>query len=250
MRFAVFAFCILHFALPAQAQHETASDIQDGERVFRQSCANCHGPDGNEISGIDLGRGIFKTAKTDEDLVRVIQKGVPGTPMPATNMSDEQAKRVVAYLRSTAATKTSATAVGDAVRGKALFEGKGCLNCHRVSGIGSRVGPDLTNVGQLRRSDYLERALVNPAAEVVPTGRFYRVVTKDGATVSGRLLNIDTFTVQMIDMKEQLRSFSKANLKEHGFIPSPMPSFKSTLNTQELADVVSYLVSLKGRTTP
>jgi hypothetical protein len=61
------------------------------------------------------------------------------------------------------------------------------------------------------------------------------------------LLNIDTFTVQMIDTKEQLRSFTKANLKEHGFIPSPMPSFKSTFNAQELADVVSYLVSLKGR---
>jgi mono/diheme cytochrome c family protein len=29
-----------------------------------------------------------------------------------------------------------------------------------------------------------------------------------------------------------------------------MPSFKSTFDTQELADVVSYLVSLKGRTTP
>jgi mono/diheme cytochrome c family protein len=54
----------------------------------------------------------------------------------------------------------------------------------------------------------------------------------------------------MIDTKEQLRSFTKTNLKEHGFIPSPMPSFKSTFNTQELADVVSYLVSLKGRTTP
>jgi hypothetical protein len=85
---------------------------------------------------------------------------------------------------------------------------------------------------------------------VLPSGRFYRVVTKEGATVTGRLLNIDTFTVQMMDMKEQLRSFTKANLKESGFIPSPMPSFKSTFNTQELADVVSYLVSLKGRTTP
>ena len=74
---AVFAFCILTFALPATAQHETASDIEDGGRVFRQSCANCHGPDGNEIPGIDLGRGVFKTAKTDEDLVRIIQKGVP-----------------------------------------------------------------------------------------------------------------------------------------------------------------------------
>jgi hypothetical protein len=28
-----------------------------------------------------------------------------------------------------------------------------------------------------------------------------------------------------------------------------MPSFKSTFNAQELADVVSYLVSLKGRAT-
>ncbi len=248
--FAVFAFCILHFELPASAQHETASDIQDGGRVFRQSCANCHGPDGNEIPGIDLGRGVFKTAKTDEDLVRIIQKGVPGTPMPATSMSDEQAKRVVAYLRSTAATKTSASAVGDATRGKAIFDGKGnCTSCHRVSGVGSRVGPDLTRIGQLRVAE-LERALVDPGGEVRPASRFYRVVTRDGATVTGRLLNIDTFTVQMIDTKEQLRSFTKANLKEHGFIPSPMPSYKATFNTQELADVVSYLVSLKGRGTP
>ncbi len=60
---AVFAFCILHFELRTvvYAQHETASDIEDGGRVFRQSCANCHGPDGNEIPGIDLGRGVFKT---------------------------------------------------------------------------------------------------------------------------------------------------------------------------------------------
>ena len=248
---AVFAFCILHFELPVSAQHETASDIEDGGRVFRQSCANCHGPDGNEIPGIDLGRGVFKTAKTDEDLVAIIRKGIPGTPMPATNMSEEQAKRVVAYLRSTAATKTSASAVGDATRGKGLFEGKGgCLKCHRANGVGSRLGPDLTRIGQLRRSVDLERSLVDPAAEVLPSGRFYRVVTKDGATVTGRLLNIDTFTVQLMDTKEQLRSFNKANLKESGFIPSPMPSYKSTFNTQELADVVSYLVSLKGRPTP
>jgi putative heme-binding domain-containing protein len=248
---ALFAFCILHFELPASAQHETASDIEDGARVFRQSCANCHGPDGNEIPGIDLGRGVFKTARTDEDLVRIIQKGVPGTTMPPTNMSDEQAKRVVSYLRSTAATKPTAKATGDAARGKALFEGKGgCVKCHRANGVGSRIGPDLTRVGQLRRSIDLERSLIDPVAEVQPAGRFYRVVTKEGATVTGRLLNIDTFTVQMMDMKEQLRSFTKANLKESGFIPSPMPSFKSTFNTQELADVVSYLVSLKGRTTP
>ena len=53
-----FASCISHYL--RHAQHETASDIEDGGRVFRQSCANCHGPDGNEIPGIDLGRGVVQ----------------------------------------------------------------------------------------------------------------------------------------------------------------------------------------------
>lgn len=37
----------------------------------------------------------------------------------------------------------------------------------------------------------------------------------------------------------------KSDLREHGFTASPMPSVADTLNPQELADVVSYLVSLK-----
>jgi putative heme-binding domain-containing protein len=133
-----------------------------------------------------------------------------------------------------------------------LFEGKGtCLTCHRVSGTGSRLGPDLTNVGQLRRAMDLERSLLEPDAEVLGQNRFYRVVTRDGTTTIGRLLNLDTFTVQMIDSKEQLRSFVKSDLREHGFVEkSPMPSYKDKLSAQELADLVSYLVSLKVKVAP
>src|SRR5215468_270531 len=37
---------------------------------------------------------------------------------------------------------------GDAVRGKAIFEGKGnCQSCHRVAGVGSVFGPDLSTIG-------------------------------------------------------------------------------------------------------
>ncbi|HLG58883.1 MAG TPA: c-type cytochrome [Vicinamibacterales bacterium] len=243
----------MHFALPVvvYAQHETAFDVEDGARVFRNSCANCHGPDGDEIAGVDLGRGQFKRATSDADLVRIIRQGIPNTPMPATNMTEEQAARVVAYLRSVAASKRSTSATGDAVRGQAVFAGKGaCATCHRVAGVGSRLGPDLTKIGQLRRTVDLERSLLDPAAEVLPSGRFYRVVTEDGTTVTGRLLNIDTFTVQMMDSKEQLRSFVKADLREHGFLPTPMPSYRSTLTAQDVADVVSYLVTLKGRLGP
>jgi cytochrome c oxidase cbb3-type subunit 3 len=234
---------------PLLAQHNTAQDIDDGGRAFRNTCANCHGPDGDGVAGIDLGRGVFRRAKTDQDLVQIIRAGVPGTAMPASDMPVEQAEQIVAYLRSVASTKRSTSAAGDLDRGKALFDGKGaCGTCHRVNGAGARLGPDLTNIGQLRKAVELETSVVDPGKEIFYTNRSYRVVTKDGATVTGRLLNLDSFTVQMLDTKEQLRSFEKTNLRDFGFVEtSPMPSYKEKLNAQELADVVSYLVSLKGK---
>jgi len=120
-----------------------------------------------------------------------------------------------------------------------------------VSGAGSRLGPDLSNIGQLRRAAEIERSLLEPDAEVLGNNRFYRVTLKDGTTVTGRLLNIDTFTVQLLDSKEQLRSFVKSDVRAHDFVEqSPMPAYKEKLSPQELADVVSYLVSLKGKTSP
>jgi putative heme-binding domain-containing protein len=229
------------------AQHATAFDIEDGARAFRNTCATCHGPDGDQIAGIDLGRGQFRRPLSDEELVGIIRKGIPNTPMPATNVSEVQAVKIVAYLRSVAVARRGAAAAGDAVRGKAIFDGKGaCSTCHRVNGNGSRLGPDLSRVGQVRRTIELEQSLLDPAAEVLPANRSYRVTMRDGTTVTGRLLNHDSFTVQMLDSKEQLRSFAKADLREHGFAPTPMPSAQGRLDSQETADVVSYLASLKG----
>jgi putative heme-binding domain-containing protein len=229
----------------AAAQHETAADLLDGERAFRNTCANCHGPDGDVIPGIDLGRGRFRRDMTDEDLVRIIRTGIPNTPMPASQMTVEQAQKIVAYLRNRAATARGSVAVGDALRGKPAFD-KSCSSCHRVGATGSRVGPDLTDVGTRRNAAELERALVDPGADVAPANRTYRVVLKDGTAVTGRLLGHDTFSVQLLDTKEQLRSFAKGDLKEMGFLPSPMPSFRA-MSPQEIADMVSYLSSLRGQ---
>jgi len=239
----------LAMAASLSAQHNTAQDIEDGGRAFRNTCANCHGPDGDQVSGIDLGRNIFRRAKTDQDLIQIIRTGIPGTSMPASDMPVAQAEQIVSYLRTTAATKRSNTSVGDAMRGKALFTGKGaCGACHRVDGVGARTGPDLTNVGQLRKSVELETSLTDPSKDVFYSNRTYRVVTKAGVTVTGRLMNLDSFSVLMLDSKEQLRSFEKSGLRDYGFVDvSPMPSYKDKLDSQELADLVSYLVSLKGK---
>ena len=137
---------------------------------------------------------------------------------------------------------------GNAAAGAAIVAGKGmCLTCHRVQGKGSRLGPDLTDIGTLRDTKQLMTSLVEPDAEILPENRFYRVVARDGAAISGRLLNLDTFQVLMLDEKEQLRSFQKSELREHGFVKgSKMPSYRERLSRQELADVIAYLSTLKG----
>ena len=82
----------------------------------------------------------------------------------------------------------------------------------------------------------------------MPINRPVRIVTKDGKTITGRRLNEDTFTVQVIDDQERLLSLSKADFREYTILKtSPMPSYKDKLSAQEMADLLAYLVSLKGR---
>jgi hypothetical protein len=92
--------------------------------------------------------------------------------------------------------------------------------------------------------------LLEPDAEVQPENRFYKVTPKTGEPVVGRLLNRDTFTVQLLDTDERLRSFRIADLRDHGFDETPMPSVRGELRPQEIADVVSYLSSLRGEAQP
>jgi cytochrome c oxidase cbb3-type subunit III len=236
----------------AVAQHATAFDIEDGGRAYESTCANCHGPDGDVIAGIDFGRGVYRRPLSDEQIVDIIVTGIPNTPMPPTpGMSEEQALRIVAYLRSMPAARTNPAAEGDAARGRAVFEGKGgCTDCHRIDGRGSRVGPDLSRIGLARRAAEIERSLLDTQADVQPANRFYTVTPAGDEPVTGRLLNHDTFTVQLMDSDERLRSFRKADLLDYGFAASPMPSFRDELSAQEIADVVSYLVSLRGDPVP
>jgi mono/diheme cytochrome c family protein len=69
---------------------------------------------------------------------------------------------------------------------------------------------------------------------------------KDGKTITGKLLSIDTFAMQIFTSEEKLANISKDNVRETT-MASPMPSYRDKLTTQELSDVISYLMSLKGQ---
>ena len=54
--------------------------------------------------------------------------------------------------------------------------------------------------------------------------------------------------MQIIDDSERLHSLLKSDLRELTVaMTSPMPSYKGTLTDGEVADVVAYLLSLKGQ---
>jgi cytochrome c oxidase cbb3-type subunit 3 len=231
------------------AQHTyTPEDLQEGQRIFRANCILCHGPDGDQVPGIDLAHAKFRQAYSQEALVKIIQNGKPGTAMPPNNLQDFQAEIVLAYLKSIVNSGPDVAVNGNSARGKIIFEGKGgCAQCHRVGTQGSRVGPDLSDVGALRRASDLQKSLLDPDAEILPQNRTYRVVTKQGRTITGRLLNLDSFSVQILDSSEHLVSLERPDLREAAFIDkSPMPSYRDKLSAAELSDLVAYLASLKG----
>jgi len=243
---AVLALGVSAPAALAQAPPPGGPPAPDGEQLYMENCSECHGPEGDTVPNVDVGHGRFRRATTDPELVGIVLRGIPNTTMPPHNFSEAEAAAVVRFLRAKAS--RAAASAGNAANGRAVFMGKGnCASCHRVGGVGARMAPDLTEIGRLRHSTDIERAITDPDFLIVPSNRFVRLVTRDGATINGRLLNQDTFTVQLLDSKEQLRSVARSDLRELTFIDkSPMPSYRDKLTAGELTDLVSYLVSLQG----
>jgi putative heme-binding domain-containing protein len=222
--------------------------IENGALLYGANCAQCHGIGGDTVPGVALKTGTFKRAPTDQDLARLLTTGIPGTAMPATRLSPGEADSLVAYLRTMRDFNSPAVMAGNSMRGRALFEGKGtCTTCHRVNGSGSHVAPDLSDIGASRGADFLWRKIQDPSATMIPLNRPVHIVLKSGRAIDGRRLNEDTYSIQLIDNQERLISVMKSDVKEFNILKtSPMPSFKERLAAQELADLVGYLVSLKG----
>ena len=224
------------------------ADIEAGQRLYGPQCQVCHNANGDGVPGIDLKLGRFRRASSDEDLARVITSGVPGTGMPAFVLQPAELTAIVAFIRAGFDPASSSVRVGDAARGRTLFEGPAeCAQCHRVNGRGPRLAPDLSDIGAIRTLAALQRALLTPNESLLPIHRPVRVVTKDGRTLRGRRLNEDTYTVQLIDEQENLHSLAKADLRELVVqTTAAMPSYADRLTQEQLADVIAYLVSLKG----
>ena len=238
--------------LPVNAQQHAGqydrADIEYGAQLFAERCVVCHGEDGDLMPQANLRTGTYRNATSDRDLQRVIRDGVDNTAMAATGYAAAELTALVAYLRNITSFDGSGVTIGDPIAGRVLFERDGgCMQCHRVGATGPSYAPSLTSIGSLRTAAALRRVLLDPEAGMIPINRPVRAVTADRRVIEGRRLNEDTFTVQLITADEELISLDKTTLREYTIgTESAMPAYGEIFSEPQIADLLAYLLSLKG----
>lgn len=238
--------------LPALAQEDhatTPEQSQAGYRIYADQCQLCHGPNGDGIAGTNLARQQFRLVSSDADIRRMIAGGnVNGMP-PFPALKPDEIDDLVAFIRSGMVQQNGGEIrPGDAARGKAIYDGKGgCAACHSIAGQGAHTGPDLTDIGNVRRPAQIANSLTDPGKATMPINRPVVITLKNGRVIKGRRYDEDTYAARLIDERENLVSVSKADMKSYVIRrDTDMPSFKGKLTDGELGDLMAYLISLKG----
>jgi putative heme-binding domain-containing protein len=228
---------------------DSAADRETGRQYFLGHCAQCHGPDGEGGRGVNLTTGQYRHGASDRQLYMTIRRGVPGSGMPGSRLSQPELWKVVAYVRRLGASGAEEKATGDPKAGQAIYEGKGgCAACHIVNGAGGLLGPELTEIGLRRSLKFLRDSILDPSAYINPAYRSAVVVKRDGTKIRGVVLNEDDYSIQLRDTREELLSFLKADLKlVEQEKDSLMPSYKSALSETEVNDLVARLNALRGK---
>jgi putative heme-binding domain-containing protein len=247
--------------VPLAAQHEKDGEkrkhpfigdpgaIAAGQKLFSNGCAACHGSEGEGGRGPNLRERVFWHPVDEDTLYKSIQKGIGGG-MPAANLSEDDAWRVVAFVRSLTTPAIETAVPGDASAGESLFWGKaGCGGCHSIRGRGGKLGPDLTNAGATRPLPQLRQDILDPDAGGTAGYRAVTVRLRNGKTVKGVARNRTNYSLQIQDAQGNLHLLSATDVEEITLgRGSPMPKdFAKRLSAAELDNILAYLSRQSAR---
>ncbi len=218
--------------------------LEEGRIIYEQSCLVCHGEAGlgDGQAGFynaaysasrprDLTVGNYKFRSTesgslplDQDLLRIVTNGIPGTMPTFSGLSPEQRWQVVAYIKTFYAgfqeempelvsipESAIAPSTESVQRGKALYMEMDCHSCHGEQGLGEG---EVALAGELKDSTELP---------ISPNDLTNRTGWKNGSTARDVVRTLFT-----------------------GLDGTPMPSYASQFAGQEedAWHLANYILSL------
>jgi putative heme-binding domain-containing protein len=127
-----------------------------------------------------------------------------------------------------------------------LFE-KNCQTCHSYRGKGARVGPELVSVAGKNKLDLLI-SILDPARDATPDGMGVIVLTKDGRTLSGLLVQENAAIIRLRraeGLEDEVGRSEIEAIRSTG--RSLMPEgLEQVLSHQDIADLIGFLRDLSG----
>jgi putative membrane-bound dehydrogenase-like protein len=138
---------------------------------------------------------------------------------------------------------------GDAARGREIYRRPDvCIHCHVVAGEGKTVGPDLSEIGAKLSREAMLESILFPSAGISHSYETELLVLKDGNTLTGIIVSEtpEAVTIRGVDALD--RAIKKAEIlsrarQETSLMPADL---QKLLTAEDLADLLSYLATLKG----
>ena len=255
--FLAWAFLFLGAAAGAQGQRprQAASGTQgpspgiaEGRQTFESRCASCHGLDGRGGERApDVATRASVRRRSDADLFRIIQRGMPTAGMPSfATLESSRINALVSYLRLLQGKTGGSKVAGDPQKGKALFHGNArCADCHMMEGAGGYIASDLSLFGRTRAPEEIRDAITHPGRDSGTSRGVVAVTTRDGQNFAGVLRNEDNFSLQLQTLDGVFHLFLKTDVTNVARQTEPlMPSdYGSLLNKSEIDDLISYMAA-------
>jgi putative heme-binding domain-containing protein len=139
---------------------------------------------------------------------------------------------------------------GDPARGKDLFFNNAamqCKTCHRIGGVGSTVGPDLTAIGKKHDRAKLLENLLEPSKVIEPPYVSYLVETKDGQVHTGILAEKSDKQIVLKnanDKETRIPADKVVTLLPQKTSIMPEQLLRD-MTAEQVADLLAYLETLK-----
>ena len=178
-----------------------------------------------------------------------------GSVLSASSAKDVREQAVKFFPQPTTKDKKPLPAIselvkskGNATNGAIVFAKQGtCAKCHQVNGEFKNVGPDLSEIGKKLAREAMFESILYPSAGIAHSFETWVVETKKGTTASGLLVSSTPDETTIKDAESIVRTFKAAEIESltKSSISLMPADLHQSMSTQELTDVVEYLLTLR-----